>query len=157
MPGYRARARTGIARSSRKKHGFVKKKEHDVHKHGRKKPSTATLVALDAAAPAKKVAEMRQRMNVTQEVFGRLIGSSTRTIAQVEGGKRPSSSVERALTEAWRLYERLSEVIKEEDFARWIRKPNPVFGGFQPLQLIEAGRTDQLWQMVYELESGQLA
>jgi DNA-binding XRE family transcriptional regulator len=135
--------------------GPVSPKEKTGYAHKAKAIGAKQFLSYEPAE--RTVAAVRQSMNVTQEVFARLVGSSTRTIAEIERGKKPSSSMERAMTEAWRLYEHLSEIIEKADFATWLRKPNPVFGGRQPLQLIEDGRSDELWRMVYELESGQLA
>jgi len=37
---------------------------------------------------------------------------------------------------------------------RWIKSPNPAFDGSTPLQLVERGELDRIWQMLYDLESG---
>lgn len=121
--------------------------------------SAKVRFAAPAAAPVleNSVAVVRQRMGVTQEVLGRMVGYSTRAIAGVESGAKPSPGLQRALIEAGRLYDHLSELIDRDAFAEWLRTPNPAFGDHRPLQLIEDGRVDRLWQMVHEVESGQLA
>ena len=39
----------------------------------------------------------------------------------------------------------------------WFHRPNPSFDDLKPLEVLERGQIDRLWQMVYELESGVLS
>ena len=36
----------------------------------------------------------------------------------------------------------------------WLDAPNPAFEGLKPLEVIERGQVDRLWQMVFLVESG---
>jgi hypothetical protein len=36
----------------------------------------------------------------------------------------------------------------------WLDTPNDGFGGLKPLEVIERGEIDRLWNMIYYLESG---
>ena len=58
------------------------------------------------------------------------------------------------LTEHERLIDALSEVIEQRFVEKWLRTPNPAFGGSKPLQVIERGESDRLWEMIYFLRSG---
>jgi hypothetical protein len=53
-----------------------------------------------------------------------------------------------------RFQQRLSEVIKEEAIPEWLEKPNAAFGDLKPLEVIERGEIDRLWNMIFYLESG---
>jgi hypothetical protein len=73
---------------------------------------------------------------------------------KLEGGDLPSDPVARRLTELERLTIALSEVIKRESLNKWFQTPNPAFGGLKPLEVIERGESDRLWEMIYSLRSG---
>ena len=48
----------------------------------------------------------------------------------------------------------LAHVVKAEAIDPWLQKPNAAFDGLTPLEVIERGQIDRLWEMVYRLESG---
>jgi hypothetical protein len=73
---------------------------------------------------------------------------------KLEGGAVPSEPIARHLTELERLTRALSEVIKREALGKWLQTPNPAFGGSKPLEVIERGESDRLWEMIYFLRSG---
>jgi Protein of unknown function (DUF2384) len=52
------------------------------------------------------------------------------------------------------LHAALPRVVKAETIGPWFQKPNSAFDGLTPLEVIERGQIDRLWEMVYELESG---
>ncbi len=54
-----------------------------------------------------------------------------------------------------KLMKALSRVIQYEVLPDWMSKENPAFDNQTPLQLIEAGQTDRIWQMIHQLESGE--
>jgi len=37
---------------------------------------------------------------------------------------------------------------------KWLETPNDAFGGLKPLEVIERGEIDRIWQMVHTLRSG---
>lgn len=53
-----------------------------------------------------------------------------------------------------KIYEALSEVIKQESLDLWFETPNNSFDGFKPSDLIEQGKVDRLWDMIFELQNG---
>ncbi len=61
---------------------------------------------------------------------------------------------ERDGQEIERFRERLAEVVKPEAFPEWLETPNPAFDGLKPLEVIERGEIDRLWNMIFYLESG---
>lgn len=52
------------------------------------------------------------------------------------------------------LHKRLSRVVKASAIPAWLEKPNQAFDGFTPIELVERGEIDRLWDMIYHLESG---
>lgn len=52
------------------------------------------------------------------------------------------------------LYEALTKVIDPNTIDKWLETPNDAFEGLKPLEVIEQGQTDRIWQMIFYLESG---
>ena len=107
-------------------------------------------------APASRsLRQIREEMGLTQEELGRLLGFSTRWIAAQEArppaGETPP---DRRLTEIVRLHEALTQAVQGSSVRGWFVRPNPAFGGLKPLEVVERGQIDRLWQMIFFLESG---
>lgn len=110
--------------------------------------------------PAEKVAgaspasKLRAKLALTQPEFAHLLPVSVRTLATLEAGMPPTEPVARRLVELDRLTKALGEVMREEAVGRWLKTPNPAFDGMKPLEVIDRGESDRLWEMVYFLRSG---
>jgi hypothetical protein len=52
------------------------------------------------------------------------------------------------------LAQALEPLVQNEVLAKWFGEPNEAFGGLKPIEIIERGESDRLWQMVFELRSG---
>jgi hypothetical protein len=52
------------------------------------------------------------------------------------------------------LTDALRGLFKAEALAEWFDTPNPAFGGLKPIELIERGESDRLWQMIFGLRAG---
>lgn len=97
---------------------------------------------------------IRQRLGMNRETFSRLVPTSTRNLASIEGGKAPSEQVSRSLKELRRVVDALSEVIKQDAVGPWLNQPNDAFEGLKPIEMIERGEVDRIWEMIYFLRSG---
>jgi hypothetical protein len=53
-----------------------------------------------------------------------------------------------------RLRDRLAEVVQADANPTWLDTPNPAFDGLKPLEVIERGEVDRLWEMLFYFESG---
>lgn len=105
--------------------------------------------------PPTRLAKLRQRFGVTQKVMARLLGLSERHLIDLETGRRePSAATERDITQLQRLLKRLSTVVKPATIGPWMTRPNDAFDGDTPAALIESGKVDLLYDMVYDLRSG---
>jgi DNA-binding XRE family transcriptional regulator len=98
--------------------------------------------------------ELRDRLNLNREAFGRLVNVSVRTIATVETTARPAVKLERTYNEMYQLAQALGEVVDPAALGNWFLTPNAALGGLKPLEIVERGDTDRLWDMVYRLRSG---
>ena len=98
--------------------------------------------------------QVRQKLGMTRETFSRLADTSVRTLAGVESGRPPSRQVHRKITEVERITKALSEIVVEHAVGPWLEAPNDAFGGAKPLEVIERGEGDRIWQLIYTLRSG---
>ena len=69
-------------------------------------------------------------------------------------GKAASEAVNRSLAQLQRLIKALEEVIEPSAIGPWLTSPNPAFDGLKPLEVIDRGEIDRIWQMIYQLRSG---
>ncbi len=58
------------------------------------------------------------------------------------------------MRELERLAQALCGLFKKESLASWFDTPNPAFGELKPIEIIERGESDRLWQMIFELKAG---
>jgi hypothetical protein len=125
-------------------------------------------MASNEKMPAKKVASsaafrraskvsvgmVRGQLGLSRKMFSRLAGFSERAIADWEAGKPVSEPGRRRIRELERFRERLSEVVAADAIPGWLDAPNDAFDGLKPLEVIERGEIDRLWNMIFYLESG---
>jgi hypothetical protein len=104
--------------------------------------------------PLPLVKAVREKMGLPRKIFSRLTGFSERAIADWESGKAISEPGLRRIKEIERLQARLAEVVDPEAIPAWLETPNPAFGDLKPLEVIERGEIDRLWNMIFYLESG---
>jgi hypothetical protein len=83
-----------------------------------------------------------------------LVPISVRHLASIESGQEPTENVQRRLTELRRVVQALSEVIQKDAIGPWLTQPNDAFDGLKPVEVIERGEVDRIWQMIYYLRSG---
>ena len=97
---------------------------------------------------------LRARLEMSRETFARLVPMSTRNLANIESGKTPSPPVLRQLKELRRVIDALSEVMQQDAIGPWLEQPNDAFDGLKPMEVIERGEVDRIWQMIFYLRSG---
>ena len=52
------------------------------------------------------------------------------------------------------IIDALSEVIPKEAIGPWLVQPNDAFDGLKPIEVIERGEVDRIYQMIFYLRSG---
>ena len=122
----------------------------------KKRPIRKSASSSEALRPAPElcVRMVRERLGLSRKTFSRLVGFSERAIADWEGGKPLSEPAVRRIKEIDRFRERLSEVVSSDAIPRWLDSPNSAFDGLKPIEVIERGEIDRLWDMIFYLESG---
>ena len=102
----------------------------------------------------KSTLELRDRLAMPRQLFCRVVNVSERTVADAEAGKGSAEKLKRPYNEVYRLHEALSEVVDAESLGLWFQTPNDAFDGLKPLEVIERGEIDRLWDMVFQLRTG---
>jgi transcriptional regulator with XRE-family HTH domain len=98
---------------------------------------------------------LRRAFGLNRPEFGRLLGYSERMLAMWETDERkPDAVARRRYQELQRLFEELSRIIRPKRVPEWLDTPNRSFKGLKPVEVIERGRIDWLWQMIYESKYG---
>lgn len=103
---------------------------------------------------SEAIRQFCREVNITIDTFTRLIGTSRRTVATWLAGDPPNRANQRNVSEMFRLFESLAEVVPASQIGPWLDRPNPAFEGSTPLQVIERGESDRLWRMIWELRMG---
>ncbi len=116
------------------------------------KKSPRTVTNRSAAVPAARA--VRERLGLSRQAFSRLTGFSERALADWESGKQLSEPGKRRIREIDRFQQRLAEVVEPEAIPTWLETPNLAVEGLKPLEVIERGEIDRLWNMIFYLESG---
>jgi DNA-binding XRE family transcriptional regulator len=105
-------------------------------------------------ATSNRIEVLRQKLGVTQKVLARILGVTERTVVDLEAGRPLSEGIGRRVTELSRLQRELGKVVQSKAIGRWFIEPNDAFDGDAPADLIAKGKVDLLWQMIFELRSG---
>lgn len=115
-------------------------------------PPSTTVQVIQIGGRSKL--RLRDQLDMTREVFSRVVNVSLRTIAKVEQDQSEVVKLQRPYVEVARLVEALGDVVDAEAIGPWFVTPNPAFDGMKPIELIERGEIDRLWDMVHRLQYG---
>ncbi len=139
-----------------KKSGASKKLAGGVlKKSGRNGTSyAAASKLLTEPAEGADVRRWSRMYNLSNEAVSRVTGASPRTVSYWNAGTPPQRSSAQKIKEVTRLFDALAGIIKAKAIGEWMQRPNKQFDGSTPLQVIERGETDRLWQMIWQLREG---
>jgi DNA-binding XRE family transcriptional regulator len=130
-------------------------KERRVAKRPALQKSLSKTQSDAASNPTSLLKSVRGHLGLSQPEMGRVLGLSVRTICALETcRKAPTTDDERRIRECARLEAALAQVMKSEALGEWLRRPNDLFDGFKPIELIERGESDRLWRMVFQIQAG---
>ncbi|HUB27148.1 MAG TPA: hypothetical protein VL992_17105 [Tepidisphaeraceae bacterium] len=115
----------------------------------------AAVSKAKALGGKNKVASLRLELAMPRSKFARLLGRTERAVVDWESGKAdPQGLSQQRFRELERLTEALRGLFKLEAIGEWFDTPNAAFGGLKPIEVIERGESDRLWNMVFELRAG---
>lgn len=88
----------------------------------------------------KDLRNLRSKFGCSQEIMGRIIGVSGRTIARWEGEEsEPHPLARQQVRQLHNLLEKMEGVIKKGLEKEWLNTPNEVLKNKTPLEIIEQG------------------
>ncbi len=120
--------------------------------------STATPTLTQARSNGMKLMKWRQEKGISREIFANMAHFSVRKLATYEKSEKLPEKVIRPVTETMRLIKALQELCGDTgELKVWLNSVNPAFDGKRPLDVIAAGRSDLLWEMVHQLRQGAFA
>ena len=128
-----------------------------------KAPARLKLKASGAAArrrqsPANELRDLRRRHSLSQALLARLLDVSLRTLSGAESGAAASAAIpprmRRSLTQVARLCAALTEAMRPAFVGQWLDRPNELLGCLKPVEAIERGQLDLVWQVAEGLRSG---
>ena len=100
----------------------------------------------------------RKQRGISRKLFAQMADCSERTLATYETAPKLPSKLKRPVNETVRLIQALRELAGDDvELKDWLDRPNPAFGKQKPLTLITHGKSDLLWEMVYQLRQGAFA
>jgi len=96
----------------------------------------------------------RRKAKISRPVYAVMSDCSERTLATLEAKNRLSMEKQRKLNETRRLIVGLSEIMESKNIAPWLKKPNEWFDGRTPLQALEEGKADKIWELIFHTKEG---
>jgi transcriptional regulator with XRE-family HTH domain len=115
----------------------------------------AAISKAKALTDGNKVAALRLLLALPRIKFARLLGRTERAIIDWESGKADPQGLSRQrFHELERLTEALRGLLKADALGEWFDTANSAFSGLKPIEVIERGESDRLWQMIFELRAG---
>ena len=119
----------------------------------RQVPALTFMQLVEGTRGGRQLA-IRKWLGFTRPMFARVLVTSERNLASIESGKQAGPSLAKSMVELRRLVNALAEVVEPDTIGEWLKTPNEAFDGFKPLEVIERGEADRIWQMIYEMRSG---
>jgi hypothetical protein len=80
--------------------------------------------------------------------------ASLRTVSAAESAEAMPPKLKRTFLQLTRLCDALSEAMDASFVGHWLDQPNDMLGGLKPVEAIERGQLDLVWQVVEGLRSG---
>ncbi len=133
-------------------HGRENREEVNVRQGlGRQVRAETVLREFDASDRSERGAAKARAYAQGVLAIDRLLRARDRELG---GGRKAGRAGLRRIRETERFQARLAEVVRPEEIPQWLDAPNDAFGGLKPLEVIERGEIDRLWNMIYYLDSG---
>ena len=106
--------------------------------------------------PSINIPSFCKRYRLVRSDLTRMTQYSPRAVAKWAAGDKPSAAAQKQLKELVRLFGALSNIMQTDYVGEWLKTANPAFENSTPLQVIERGEVDRIWNMIYHLQTGEL-
>ena len=113
-------------------------------------------VARQRAQVAKnELRDLRHRYSLSQALLARLLDVSLRTLSGAESAAATAPPrLRRSATQVARLCGALAEAMQPAFVGQWLDQPNEMLGNLKPVEAIERGLIDVVWQVAEGLRFG---
>ena len=98
--------------------------------------------------------DLRRRYSSSQALLARLLDVSLRTLSGAESAAAVRARMRRSVTQTLRLCDVLAEAMQPSFVGHWLDQPNQMLGNLKPVEAIERGQIDLVWQIAEGLRSG---
>ncbi len=105
--------------------------------------------------PIINIPSFCKRYCLVRSDLTRMTQYSPRAVAKWVAGDQPSAAAQKQLKELVRLFDALSNVMQTDYVGEWLKTSNPAFENSTPLQVIERGEVDRIWNMIYHLQTSE--
>jgi transcriptional regulator with XRE-family HTH domain len=105
-------------------------------------------------AVGNALGDLRRRHGLSQALLARMLDVSLRTLSGAESAATVPPRMRRSVTQAARLCDALGEAMQPAFVGQWLDQPNEMIGNLKPVEAIERGQADLVWQVVEGLRSG---
>jgi transcriptional regulator with XRE-family HTH domain len=99
--------------------------------------------------------ELRALLGMSRDDFCRLLNISVRTLAAVEHCENQGNKLCRPYAELARLILAVSGIVPIESLRSWFTLPVARCGGMKPVDIIQRGEIDVLWELVFRARNLQ--
>jgi len=104
------------------------------------------------------LSEIIKDLGISQEIFARIVGTSTRTIARwVREEVKPSRIYQERLDRIIEIHNKLISLLKKEAIHRYLRSYNHALGRRRPIDLLMNQQYDEVLSDLSALEEGVLS
>jgi len=107
-----------------------------------------------ASAAKNELRDLRHRYSLSQLLLSRLLDVSLRTLSGAESVATVPHQMRRSATQIARLCDALAEAMRPDFVGQWLDQPNELLGNLKPVEAIERGQIDLVWQIAEGLRSG---
>lgn len=111
-------------------------------------------LARHKAVAGNELRGLRQRYGLSQASLARLLDVSLRTLSGAESARAVPPQMRRSVTQVARLCDALAEAMQPAFVGRWLDQPNDLLGHLKPVESIERGQIDLVWQVAEGLRAG---
>lgn len=101
-----------------------------------------------------EIRNLRRRHGLSQALLSRLLDVSLRTLSGAESTAAVPARMRRSVTQVTRLCDALADAMRPPYVGSWFDQPNDLLGGLKPVEAIERGQVDLVWQVAEGLRSG---
>lgn len=113
------------------------------------------IKSTEQQAPSINIPGFCKRYCLVRSDLTRMTQYSPRAVAKWAAGDKPSAAAQKQLKELGRLFDALSNVMQPDYVGEWLKTSNSAFENSTPLQVLERGEVDRIWNMIYHLQTGE--